>query len=424
MNGCSRVVGGFFRQLIPDRTVAGVSRRLGGKKISLPVVLACISLLVIAACASLLFLRHQAEVDSQTHLAAMMSEAQQLRATAMESTDVNEARARLGEAIKILDSALVAGADAQIVSDQKSAIGRDLDSVNNVVRIAAGTPLVDLSSFVSPSSSISRIVLRDQSLYILDSFSNGVYQYKLDTGQLAQSLRPGRLSDELQVGNVLSIAQEGDTVVALDQARVAYSLDATGIQWTATKLGGNASVSPTALATYDGNIYLLESRANQILKYPAGAYSAQPQEWLRAGSEVDASRMVDMAIDGSIYLLNSEGFVLKMSQGELKASLQAKPYPPVVGAASIIASPEDQNLWVFDKTGGRVIQMDRDGGLLRQYLVADGSQLLAEAEAVTVDEDHGRLYIGNGPRLYVASLTPLPSHTSSTVSSAYSHLLQ
>jgi hypothetical protein len=67
---------------------------------------------------------------------------------------------------------------------------------------------------------------------------------------------------------------------------------------------------------YAGNIYLVDVTNNVISRYSGiqGGFAAK-NDWLAPGIETDFSKIVDMTIDGSIWLLSSSGKVTKFTNG-------------------------------------------------------------------------------------------------------------
>ena len=83
------------------------------------------------------------------------------------------------------------------------------------------------------------------------------------------------------------------------------------------KLDGVYEVEENSLFyIYAGNIYIIDKSNNQIFRHSGSGKSfGEKTEWLAPSVEVDFSKVKDLTIDGSIWLLSSSGKVSKFTLG-------------------------------------------------------------------------------------------------------------
>ena len=115
-------------------------------------------------------------------------------------------------------------------------------------------------------------------------------------------------------------------------------------------------------AGFSSNLYVLDGVSQgQIWKYmgvESGLSSAKP--YLK-GEEFDLSEAVDMAIDGSVWLLFSDGTVVKYTRGVKDAFVIAGLDQEFEEPVKLFTSPEVERLYVLDKQRTRVAVMAKSG---------------------------------------------------------------
>ncbi len=167
---------------------------------------------------------------------------------------------------------------------------------------------------------------------------------------------------------------------------------------------------PTAIATYLGKLYVLDTATNQIFRYSPDAegYSGAPEEWFALSQPRDLRGAVDMAIDGAIYVAYSDGRVEKFMTGD------PQPFPmeglaePLRQPAAIYTdvSEEVRHVYVADPAAARVVQFTKEGQFVRQFRFSQGDWFSGISDLYVNEAEH-RLYFVSDGGLYVATLPSL-----------------
>ncbi|MBI4157549.1 hypothetical protein HY502_01755 [Candidatus Woesebacteria bacterium] len=146
---------------------------------------------------------------------------------------------------------------------------------------------------------------------------------------------------------------------------------------------------------FGANFYILEKGAGVIWRYPGdGSTFGAKQNWFGAGVAPNLSNAISMAIDGSIWVLNSDGRILKFAQGSPQAfSSQGM---PLTGVDAIYTDEENTYVYILDKAGKRVVVFGKDGKYKAQYF----SDKIGEAVDLAVSEKEGKIILLAGPKLY------------------------
>ncbi len=140
----------------------------------------------------------------------------------------------------------------------------------------------------------------------------------------------------------------------------------------------------TAVDEYFNNLYLLDPSANQIYKYlaiPSG-YSSR-RNYLK--QPADLQNAIDLAIDGSIYILFKGGRVEKYTAGDRDDFSLDSFHPPLAQTSLIETAPDAKNLYlvqnksilIFNKDGTYQRQLSLKGvTLVDDLILADDSSKL------------------------------------------------
>lgn len=142
------------------------------------------------------------------------------------------------------------------------------------------------------------------------------------------------------------------------------------------------------MAAFAGNMYILEKNNGKIWRYPGIRLGfSEKQDWLPTGVTPDFSEVVAWSIDGSVWVLRSDGRVLLYSQGAPQNfSLSGLGETSFVFAD--IYTDEGQNyLYLLDKQGGRMMVFNKEGEYQGEYL----NEKLSEAQGIVVSEEEKKL---------------------------------
>jgi len=144
------------------------------------------------------------------------------------------------------------------------------------------------------------------------------------------------------------------------------------------------------IASYSNFIYLLDSNSSKIYKYARSANSFDKgQNWFKT-ENINIKNAVSMAIDGSIYLLNSDGSIDKFRTGDRIADFSIEnPSDPISESAKIWTESELKYLYVADPNKNRIILFDKTSGkLVNQYVSNDFNNL----KNIAVDQKEEKIY--------------------------------
>lgn len=129
------------------------------------------------------------------------------------------------------------------------------------------------------------------------------------------------------------------------------------------------------IGTFGSNFYLLSPLQNQIIKLGEQDGQYKDASNYIKDQNVNVSDAVDLAIDGSIFVLNSSGHITKFSRGNESGEFQIKlpAEEKLTNFRRIITSSEYSNIVALadDQSSLRVIIISKTGKFLSQYKLQD-----------------------------------------------------
>lgn len=202
--------------------------------------------------------------------------------------------------------------------------------------------------------------------------------------------------------------------VALEASGRLWSIEAARVSllplpdrpaWTAVSIG----------AGYEGRLYALDRSTSQIFRYTAtgGAwpsFSVDGEPWLSSSQSL--SEAIDMAIDGSVYLLMQGGTIRKFAGGQA-VDFALSGVPGGLGdAVAIEAGTPAGTILVADRGGRRILALSSEGLFQAQLLrppqpfaTPPDEGAFENLHDLAWDRAGGMLYVIAGKTLYAAPFT-------------------
>lgn len=276
-----------------------------------------------------------------------------------------------------------------------------------------------------------RLIVRGQTIFVLDPGNGWMAKITLspDGGRRIEEgemlpviVRTGQTIGGAQVGDLVDFAwvnasggrrtsnililEQGGQLIAYDPAWSGTGGEPQLARLNLGDAGGNKLVR---MRSFDGRLYFLEPARNQIWRYlpQEDAYPSPPEAYFPVAPPIPLESAVDFAVDGDIYVLYTNGQILKFHTGQLVPfevhGLSDNLSHPVALAVDPTGSTDV--IYVADQNGkrcnGRIVAIQRDGTFRVQYC-ADG--MFDAIETIDFDPAAGHLCVISGGRLYVMRL--------------------
>lgn len=305
-----------------------------------------------------------------------------------------------------------------------------LDVLDEVTRLGV-TTLHEYQGGGNPSS----LVVQSLTIYVVDNGLDYAYKHLLESDlRLADDMGPETLLFKNQavggdaVGDLVDLVwfpKSGeireDTAAILDASGLLLNYRPSWDVVVSSRLVTPAAWNtPTAIAVYLDNLYVLDPGAAVVWKYSArgGGYPDEPTTYVILDNEdgdptndIDLTQAVDITIDreGHLYLLGSDGTVAKLFGGERRPFVFDDLMEPLVSPSAIFCSLTGLNpfCYIADPGSGRIVQTTPQGLFWAQYRArgADLADPFTQIEDIYVLETPAmRFYATSGNKLLVASL--------------------
>lgn len=298
--------------------------------------------------------------------------------------------------------------DALALAEKSKSAGNNVDKantligqINDILDDKTKTVRFTNSSNFTLAEKTTKIVLVGSDIYGLTE--EGKF-YKADVRDQSPKLIASAGQEN---GNVITLTYSSglNAILMITDSNKLLSFDISSS--TLGKLTNSESntdwKASKAIATYSTNIYALDQSNAAIWKY-----TQLDSGYGKASTYVDTKKVsltnsVDMAIDGNIYVLKSDGSVIKLVKGALESDFAIKDIPDpknkVEQPAQIFTSEDTNSIFVLDKTNNRIIKFDKSGSFTNQY-VFDG----VTVESFVVNAKLQKIWALSGGKIYEGNL--------------------
>lgn len=153
--------------------------------------------------------------------------------------------------------------------------------------------------------------------------------------------------------------------------------------------------------SYGGNLYLLDKKNNQIWKFIATDTGfSNINNYLNSDTTPDFGKIVSFAIDGSIWILRSDGEVLKFTQGRIDNFTVSGLDIAFKNPSKIYTDDGLKNLYILDKGNKRVVVIEKNGKYYSQYQ----GDFIGNVQDIVVSEELKKIFLLESSKIYSIDL--------------------
>ncbi|HQE92079.1 MAG TPA: hypothetical protein PLH19_01770 [Anaerolineae bacterium] len=182
---------------------------------------------------------------------------------------------------------------------------------------------------------------------------------------------------------------------------------------TRQRLQGNLGPGMvTIMGTFGEKLYLVHRQDNQILTYEPvnGIYDAA-RGYFAAGVAPHLSEVLDMGIDGRLYLLMGDGTINAYFVGVEDPSFKLSNLPDSQAKPLVLVVESDVDkglIYLGDPQRERILVLDKRGNFTHQFRLP--GEALTQLEALAVSENPHVLYMIVANQLYIAPIPDFVTH--------------
>ncbi len=232
---------------------------------------------------------------------------------------------------------------------------------------------------VQEGAKINQLALSSDTILASDSSKNAIY--KLDSSGTTGSKVSGNFNQPLAVAGYSSgfYIQDQNQIASLNK-----------ISGVVNKVGdGSGWGQIVAAATYQTNLYLLDSQKGEVWRYLSNGSSLGASKAYLSSDKPDLTTAVSIAIDDYVWVVTKSGVVYKFAQGKKQDFSISNFTSNFSDVVSLFTNSDSKNLYILDKGAGTLVVLDKTGVYQAAYANSD----LRRATAVVVQEVSKLAYV-------------------------------
>jgi hypothetical protein len=148
------------------------------------------------------------------------------------------------------------------------------------------------------------------------------------------------------------------------------------------------------IGAFGSNIYVLDKTSNIYKFVPSGDDFTKSNYF--TGDAPDLSGTAAMTIDGSIYVLDSNGNISKYTKGTKDDFSVSGLEKPFASPTRIQTKEDDTNLYILDKGNSRIVVLDKNGKFVKAYT----SDIIKNARDFDVQETNKKIFVLANDKVY------------------------
>jgi len=270
-------------------------------------------------------------------------------------------------------------------------LNEQLEKIMHLRKIENPKELAAFSNLNPSADPVNIILAPNRKIYAGDSSNKTVYSLDL-ANNLITAITPA-------AGGVKTLKYP----VADKKGNVYYFNGANAVRLDADTgetalLPADFGANPAdiaAAAGYNDRLYLLDARANQIYRLnKSGNSFAAAKNWIK--ERADFSKAVDMSIDGYVYVLLSDGRLLKYLRGKKQDFALDAVEPALERPDKVFVPKEGEHIYVLEPSKRRLVVFNKNGDFLTQYR----SEEFTDLKDFAVDESAKKIYFLNANSVY------------------------
>lgn len=229
--------------------------------------------------------------------------------------------------------------------------------------------------------------------FLATQVGSTIVSFNMQTGVISdgQFLSSEKIVSSIFIKNTTAVTFTGNSLKVWDFEKKQYS--------NAFTQSVPAEEDAVGLKYYPTNsrVYMINKKTNQILNFLVGSEVSKPV--VASKNANDLGNAIDIAIDGSIYVLNKNG-VNKYQAGTLTDFSLPFLFVPFSGSGKIATEINWKNIYILDSGNNRILIVDKQGSLVGTIKAAEFTNLTD----FYVDEAAKTVYVLNNGTLLKAVL--------------------
>jgi hypothetical protein len=392
---------GASRGLYPRTTARQPGIRLPA---STPRLLAVLAVVALVAWVASLILPDLVQENRAERSAGLLLRAQQALAASAQETDPARQRVLLEETRRLSTEAMRINPQNLIAEEVRQQATIGLAALDAVFDLGPMQTVSVLSRELTGALRAEALVVAAGTAYLLDTGGGRVIALPVPGGGTPRVVfENGATYGGTPAKQPAQMTWDAtnNRLLILDLERKLFELRPGSAPQPLALRRTTAWSSVTAIAAYDGNLYVLDPRGNQVHRYLPAASGYDSEPTIALGGQVPLSGARNLAVDADFFVTYDDGRVRRFRSGAQADLLFGGIDRPIVAPSSVSIMRAEGVLIVADTGNKRAVVADLNGPFRRQYV----SSAFTDLRAIAVDAGAGQLYALVGDTLLTA---PMP----------------
>ncbi|MBH41418.1 MAG: hypothetical protein CL685_01760 [Candidatus Magasanikbacteria bacterium] len=269
-----------------------------------------------------------------------------------------------------------------------------LDKQRKITDISP-TQIADIAQANTKAQAIQLAKIND-TLIAFDT--NESYYYEIQNNGTV------RQKDDAAAAQVIAVntPKENDKVILLKDAGTVAEYNPTSKSISSKEIFYPLSNTQIAgLFIYNKRLYTLNPVENQIYKHNETQTGYDKgTSWIQS-LETDITKGVSLAIDGNVYVLQSNGSITKLTKGKEESFTIHNLDPVLTSPTYLWTYNEVPHLYILEPKQKRIVVLDKTGNLVTQYT----SDMWNNPVSMVVDQDTQKIFILDSNKVYSFTIT-------------------
>jgi hypothetical protein len=242
-------------------------------------------------------------------------------------------------------------------------------------------------SIINPSLQGDKLAINQDALIVLDKQLGSVVKINLTSKKgetLSGSNATANLKDIVATNTkAYTVAPAGITETVIAKKTTAQIITAD-TEW----------LNPEQIAEFNGNVYILDSGASMIWRYPitATGFGAK-QNWFGTGVTLPSGPINSMTVDGDLWLLKSGSIVRYRRGAPLTFTISGMDVPLGANTPGFAVATDQDKIAILDSSNQRIVMLNKKGEYQKQIQWSG----ITNAKDIAITADGATMYVlGNG----------------------------
>ncbi len=243
-----------------------------------------------------------------------------------------------------------------------------------------------------PESTTGVSMVTDGTSLFLAANNNKVYSMSAKGGKVQELIK--NLSADGNIIKINYLSASHNLLLLTDRNSLVEYKSEAGVVSMINTVGFDKI---TDITSYGNRfIYLLQPSVNKILRETKGTSGFIAEtSWIKE-SNASIAKGVSFAIDGSIYVLNSNGTIQKFLNGAHDDFTTPSLKTPMKTPTKIVTNENLKNVYILDPANKRIVITKKTGALLKELV----SDQFSDTKDLVVDENKSTGYVISGNTVY------------------------